>query len=124
MTEEELAKHIQNLQELKKGDAKIDVATLALSALANQQENSLSPKEKRWGYLISLALPPFGLLFAFKFYTSNKSDGKTAAYMCAALTAVSIIVTFAFMGILIKSSGLSSSQIQQAPGLLQQDLAP
>jgi hypothetical protein len=124
MTEEELANHIKNLQNLKKQDANIDVASLAMSALATQQDSLLSSKEKRWAYIISLSLPPLGLLFALKFYFSGKSDGKSAAYLCIAITAISIVIAFAFMGVLIKSSGLSTEQFQQAPQQLRDDIGP
>lgn len=115
MTEQELADQIKNLQAIKKQNKEVDVSSLALSALQNYQVSMLTPKEKRIAYLVSLGLPPAGLFYAAKFFFSDKSDGKTAAYMCLVLTLVSVIAFFAFSGALFSGSGLTPAQIKQAP---------
>ena len=120
MTDEELASQIRTYSELKKQNKDIDVAALALSALQGHVENMLTPKEKRIAYLVSLSLPPLGLLYALKFWTSNKEDGKTAAYMCIGLTAASIVIGIVFLNVLISGSGLSVGQFQDAAQQSQQ----
>jgi hypothetical protein len=47
---------------------------------------------RRWAYLISLALPPFGLIFAYKFYKSETKDGLDNAMICVVLTCVSLVL--------------------------------
>src|SRR3989344_3654009 len=86
MNEDKLAKELEVYKELASKDKKIDVASLVINALQKQEANLLSTGEKRWAYLISLGLPPFGLIFAAKFYYSGKDDGHTAAWICIALT--------------------------------------
>ena len=113
MNEEKLAKELETYKELAKQDKKIDVASLMITALEKQQSNNLSDKEKRWAYLISLVAPPFGLLFAVKFYFSGKDDGEQAAWICGILTAVSILLAVLFVKVLSTSSGLNINQIQQ-----------
>ncbi|HEX5429717.1 MAG TPA: hypothetical protein VFX17_01385 [Patescibacteria group bacterium] len=124
MNENELGSQLKIYTELRKENKDINVAALALAALADHQSNLLTPKEKRIAYLISLSLPPFGALYALKFYTSGKSDGKTAAYMCLGLTVASILSLFLITGLMFKSSGLSTQQLEQAPQQYQDLLAP
>ncbi|MEJ0021083.1 MAG: hypothetical protein WDN47_00700 [Candidatus Doudnabacteria bacterium] len=59
-----------------------------------------------------------GLFFAFKFYFSGKDDGEQAAWICALLTAVSLL-SFVLIGkILLSSSGTNVNQI--TPSLIPQ----
>jgi hypothetical protein len=120
MTEEELAQQLKQYTELKKENKDIDVAALALAALKSHEANLLTAKEKRIAYLVSLGLPPFGLLYGLKFWVSGKDDGKQAAYMCAALTIGSIVAGLVLMNLMLSSSGLSVDQIKQAPAQYQQ----
>ena len=48
------------VREIKQRKQKVDVAALVLNAFEKQKVNLLTDREKRWGYLISLGLPPFG----------------------------------------------------------------
>jgi hypothetical protein len=111
--EEKLTKQVQEYAQIAKENKKVDVAALVLNAFQKQKENRLTDKEKRWGYLVSLGLPPFGLIFAFKFYLSGKDDGEHAAWICGMLTAFSILVAIIFLQILISGSGVNINQIQQ-----------
>lgn len=113
MLEEKLQKEFEVYKGLAAQDKKIDVAGLMISALEKQQTNLLSDKEKRWAYLISLVVPPFGLIFAAKFYLSKKDDGEQAAWVCVAITAVSILLAVLFVKILLSGTGASLNQIQQ-----------
>ena len=113
MNEDKLAKELEVYKELASKDKKIDVASLVINALQKQEANLLSTSEKRWAYLISLGLPPFGLIFAAKFYYSGKDDGHTAAWICIALTGMSVLLFFLLGSAILSSSGASLNQIQQ-----------
>jgi hypothetical protein len=113
MTEEELANQLKQYQDLKKQDAKIDVASLAIAAIQAHEANVLTAKEKRWGYLVALALPPFGLLYSLKFYFSGKTDGKTAAWMCVGLTVASVVLFLLILKLMLSGSGTNLEQIEQ-----------
>jgi Na+-driven multidrug efflux pump len=63
--------------------------------------------------LISLGLPPFGLLYAAKFYFSGKADGKQAAYVNIALTFISVILLFVLVKGMLSGTGTSVQQIEQ-----------
>ena len=113
MDENKLAKELEAYKELAKQDKKIDVASLMINALEKHQANLLSDKQKRWAYLVSLALPPFGLIFALKFYFSGKDDGEQTAWICGALTALSVFLLILFIKVLISSSSINLNQIEQ-----------
>ena len=113
MNEEKLAKEFEQYHELAKQDKKVDVASLMINALQKQDTNVIPFNQKRWAYLISLGAPPFGLIFAFKFYFSGKDDGEHAAWVCGALTAVGILMFVLLGKILLSGSGTSINQIQQ-----------
>lgn len=113
MSEESLEKEIAEYQKLAANDKKIDIASLTMSALQSHQSNHLPEKQKRWAYLISLVVPPFGLLFAIKFFLTDKDDAKQAAVICIVLTVISITLTVLFMKALLSGSGTSLEQIQQ-----------
>ena len=113
MDEDKLAREFEQYHELAKQDKKVDVASLMINALQKQDTNTIPFNQKRWAYLISLSLPPFGLLFSLKFYFSGKDDGEHAAWVCGVLTAVSIFMYVLFAKILFSASGASLNQIQQ-----------
>ncbi len=112
MSDQKLDEIVTEYADLAK-DKNIDVATLMMNALQQEDANKLSAKSKRWAYLISLGLPPFGLGFALWFYFSDKSDGKSTAIICVILTAVSIIGSIIFFNLVFSGSGASVEQIQQ-----------
>ncbi|HYE22588.1 MAG TPA: hypothetical protein VD998_03295 [Verrucomicrobiae bacterium] len=113
MNEEKLNKELEVYRKLGQGDEKIDVAGLMLSALEKHQSNQLPPSQKRWAYFISVCFPPFGLLFAIKFFLSDKDDSNDAAWVCIVLTVVSILVLVITAKIIISGSGLDANQLQQ-----------
>lgn len=95
-------------------DKNIDVATLMISALQQQDQNKLSAKAKRWSYLVSLGVPPIGYVLALYYYfVKEESDAKTTAYWCAALTTISLVGTIIFFNLVLSGSGVSLDQIQQ-----------
>jgi hypothetical protein len=111
MDEEKLAKQMEAYKELAK-DKKIDVASLMINALETSKANRLPDKQKRWAYLVSLVVPPLGLLFALKFYASDKDDAKEAAIMCVVLTGLSILLTVLFIKVVFNGSGANFDEIK------------
>jgi hypothetical protein len=101
MNEEKLEKELEAYRELAKADKKIDVAGLMINALQKHESNMFSVKQKRWAYLISIAIPPVGFLLALNFFMSDKDDGPQAALWCSILTVVSIIITVLLMKVIL-----------------------
>lgn len=111
--EKRLAEQLTEYRELGRQNKKIDVAALMINALDSQKRKLLSPRLKRWAYLISIGLPPFGLLFALKFYTGPEDDAKTAANICAVLTLVSLLLFWLLGKAIFSGSGVDINQIEQ-----------
>ena len=119
--EEKIAAELAEIQSLAHENKGVDLNALALNVLQTQNQNFVSAKAKRWAYLVSLAAPPFGLLFAAYYFFDRKSDAKTVAWVCLALTIFSAIAVWLAFKILL--SGGPVSQIQQIkPEDLQQFL--
>ncbi|MDD5590221.1 MAG: hypothetical protein PHQ47_03570 [Candidatus Portnoybacteria bacterium] len=119
--EKELEKELGQYREMAKKNKSIDVAELMMSAL-ERDENAVSGKQKRWAYLICFFLPPFGLIFAVRYFFSDKSDAKRIAWICVILTAASISMTL-LIGIMV-FSGLEKSGVdfKQLEDLNPQDI--
>ena len=113
MDEKKLEEELKVYRELAKQDKKIDVASLMINALQKHHDNLIPHKQKRWAYLISVGVPPFGLFFAAKFYWSGKDDGQEAAMICLALTAFSILVFVLIGKLLLSGSGANLQDIQK-----------
>ncbi len=113
MSEQDLNKKIEDYSALAKENPNIDVGLLMSTALTNEDKALSEKKSYRWPYLIALGLPPFGLLFAIKYYLSGDDQDKSAANICVALTVVSILMFYGFTRILFTSSSTSVEQIQQ-----------
>ncbi len=111
--EERLNQELEAYRKLAQENKKIDVASLMINALQKERENHLSPKEKRWAYLVSIGLPPFGLIFALNYYLSDKDDAREAMWICIALTVLSIFLFFLLGKVLLSGSGVNLQQIQQ-----------
>ncbi len=118
--DKQLSETLEQYQELAKQDKNVDVAGLMMSALQKQDENRISSKAKTRAYVVSLLVPPFGLLFAVKYYFfDDRDDGKSVALMCLVLTAVVIIGTWLFIKALFSTAGVTPQQIEQ---IRQQDI--
>lgn len=111
--DKKLESEIGQLAALAKEDPNIDIASVMLSSLNQHTANTVSAKQKRWAYLVSLGVPPFGLLFALKFYFGEEDDAKAAALMCVVLTAVSILAFAILASVMFSGSGTSVKQIEQ-----------
>lgn len=112
MSDQKLEELVNEYATLAK-DENIDASALLMSALEQEDQNRISPKMKRWAYLISIGVPPLGLLFAAMFYFGDKSDGKSTAIVCVVLTAISCLATFVIFKSVLSGSGSSVQQIQQ-----------
>lgn len=113
MADKKLEEIVSEYAELAK-DKNVDAAALMINALQQQDQNKLSSKSKRWAYLISLGVPPVGYLLGLYYYfMKDESDAKTTAYLCFALTTVSLLLTVVFFNVILSSSGTSLKQIEQ-----------
>jgi len=121
--EEELSKKISDYQQLARQNPNVDVNMLMMNALQTTADKQKNAKSHRWGYVISLSAPPFGLIFAAKYFMSDDEDDKQAAKICVLLTAVAIILLLAFGKVLFSSAGVSTQQLQQLnPKDIQQEI--
>ncbi len=112
-TDKKLEEQVKIYADLAKENKNVDVAGLMMNALQRQEENKLSARSKHWAYLISLGLPPLGLIFAIRFWLSDKDDGNNAAIMCVVLTIFSIALGYATLKTMISSSGVNVNQVEQ-----------
>ncbi len=112
-SDKKLEEQINEYAALAKENPKIDAAALMVSALQSQRPQSVSPKAKRWAYLISIGIPPLGLLFALNYFMKDDDESKQVAWMCVILTIAAIIMFWLFTKLLFSGSGTSLQQIQQ-----------
>ncbi len=113
MSDKDLEQKIETYSELGKENPNVDVNLLMMNALQNESGNKASSKSYRMAYIISLGLPPFGLIYAVKYYFSDDENDKQAAKICVLLTIVSVIVVYIFGKLIFSSSGTSLQQIEQ-----------
>jgi uncharacterized Tic20 family protein len=111
--EQKLEQQFAEYQKIAEEHKDVDVASLMLRALQNENQNVVSAKSRRWAYLISIGVPPLGLLFALNYYFSDKDDGKQVAYWCIGLTVLSIVIFLLFAQGLFSSAGVTPAQIEQ-----------
>lgn len=113
MKNSKIEKQIEVFSQLAKQDKNIDVASLVINALDDRRTDSIPANQKRWAYIISIGAPPFGLLFALKFWFSGKDDGAEAALFCVLLTTISTVVLVVTAKMLLSGSGQQLEQVQQ-----------
>jgi hypothetical protein len=112
--EDKLTQTVEQFAELAAQDKNVDVATLMISALDKQTENKVSGKARKWTYLVSLLAPPFGLIFAAKYYFyDDHADAKEVAWVSVLLTFISILGFVILMKVLFSVTGASVTQIEQ-----------
>ena len=113
--EDDLQKKLEYYQELAKNDKNIDISALMLNEFqtVHEDDKQLSHSSKRWGYTISLLAPPFGFIFAVKFWFSGKEDGRTAALICIALTVFSLTAITWFMNSVLAGVGFDLNQLEE-----------
>ncbi len=113
MSDKELEKKLDAYQQLAKENPNVNVNMLMMNALAQENQKVKKLKSRRWPYLIAIGFPPFGLLFALKYYLSGDEDDRTAGNICVLLTIVAVIIFYAFSKALFSGTGASLEQIQQ-----------
>ena len=112
--EEDLAKKVAEYQAAAKNNPNVDVGMLMLNALQSECQNQVSSKAKKWAYLISVSIPPFGLFFALKYFMfSDEADAKEVAWTCVALTILCVGLFWMLGKVLLSGSGTSINQIEQ-----------
>jgi len=111
--EKKLSGQINEYQALAKENPNINVSMLMINALENQKQNAVSGKAKKWAYLISISLPPIGLLFALRYYMGDEDDAKQVAWVCVVLTIIAVLMFWLGSKLLFSGSGTSLQQIQQ-----------
>ncbi|MBI5530532.1 MAG: hypothetical protein HY918_03455 [Candidatus Doudnabacteria bacterium] len=111
--DKKLEKQINEFQSLGKENPKIDVGMLMLNALQSQKQNEVPAKTKRWAYLISIGAPPFGILFAVKYFFSDEDDARQVAWSCVVLTVLALLMWWVFAKLLFSGSGTSLQQVEQ-----------
>ncbi|GAC1412317.1 MAG: hypothetical protein NVSMB66_1010 [Candidatus Doudnabacteria bacterium] len=112
MSDADLVKELEQLKAAKAENKEVDISALMLSALEKEQENKVPTPQKLRAYFISLAFPPFGLIYAVRFYFSGSSDGKKTALYCVLLTIFVIALTTFFFNLILSSGNTSVQQIQ------------
>jgi len=118
--EKEAVKKIEQYRELAEKHKDIDVAALMISALEQTRQEEVAAKKKRWAYLVSVGLPPLGLLVAVRYYFSDKADGKRVALICVILTIVAALIAWGVTSLML--SGLGTAGDQQLPALRPEDV--
>lgn len=108
-----LAEQFRAFQDMAKEDKNIDAASLMINALDNQPKNAVAQKRKTRAYLVSLLLPPFGLFYALKYYLSAEPDAKPVANVCVILTAISCLILWLTVKMMLAGSGINPQQIWQ-----------
>ncbi len=112
-SDKNLEEKIKDYQEAAKANQGVDLAALMINALKTENQNLVPDRQKHWAYLISIGLPPLGLLFAIRYFLSDKDDAKNVAWICVALTAVSVLLFVVLLKVFVSSSGTSLQQIEQ-----------
>jgi hypothetical protein len=112
-SEQRLSQQIEAIRQAGEENKNVDVSALMLAALERHEQNLVPAKSKRIAYLVSLAFPPFGLLYALKYYFGEEDDAKHVALTCVLLTIFAIVIFFATVKLLFNTSGVSVQQIEQ-----------
>lgn len=119
--EEEVQKKIQDYQELAKSNKDINVAALMISALEQAQRDEIDEKRKKRAYLVSVVAPPLGLLYAVRYWFSEKADGKHVAKVCVLLTVIALLLAWVVGKAMFASVG-GGDAVQQAQNINVEDL--
>jgi hypothetical protein len=115
--EKDLERKFKQYQELGKENKNVDVAALMIGALDQARQEEIDGKKKRRAYWVSICLPPFGLLYAVRYYFSGKQGGKKVALWCVILTAVSLALAWSISEMFLSSlssatGGIDLKQIE------------
>ncbi len=119
--EKEAAVRLKDFAESVRLSPGADKAALALAALDEAQSGDrVSPRTKKWAYLVSVGLPPLGLFYAAWAFFSKKKDGKKVARNCVILTAGGLLL--AWVSLALFKSVIPSSTMNQLQTMSPSDL--
>lgn len=119
--EEEVQRKMQDYQELAKTNKDIDMAALMINALEQARRDEVDEKRKKRAYLVSVMVPPFGLLYAVRYYFSDKADGKHVAKVCVLLTVIALLIAWAVGKAMFAGVG-GGDALQQAQNINPEDI--
>jgi hypothetical protein len=111
--DDKLAKKVDLYASVAKENPNVDIGALMLNALETQNRNMVSAKAKKWAYLVSIGAPPFGLLFAVKYFFDDKDDADSVAWVCLILTAFSLLIYYVGYKLFFSTAGVTPQQIEQ-----------
>lgn len=111
--DDKLEKKVQAYASIAQENPNVDIGALMLNALDAQSRNLVSGGAKKWAYFISVGAPPFGLLFAVRYFFDDKDDARQVAWVCIILTAVSLLVYYIGYKLFFSTAGISPQQIEQ-----------
>ncbi len=112
--EKKLNAEMDTYRDLARKNKKIDVAALAVSALESNRARLVPPGQRRMAYLVSLGLPPLGLLFAAKYYIySAEDDARRVANICVILTVISLLSAWLIGKLFLGGIAGNSGQLDQ-----------
>ena len=112
-SEKKLEDELKRYQELGQKNPQVNAQILMMNALQNRKANLVSPRAKKWAYLVSIGLPPFGLFFALRYYFGDQDDARQVAFVCTLLTVISVVGIWLLGKILFSGSGATFEQLQQ-----------
>lgn len=115
---ENLEKQVQELAELARENKNVDVSKLMGEAFVRHEENTITPKQRRWAYAFSFLFAPLGLFVAIYYYFSGKDDGKKTALICVLITVLVVGAFLAIFNMILSSANVTPDQLQQTPQLL------
>lgn len=112
--EKKLEGQIAAYAAIAKDNKNIDVVALMASAFEQQRRDEVDAKKKRRAYLVSILLPPFGLIYAFRWYFSGKTDGKRVARYCVVFTIGGLLIGWLIGSAMVGNTMIGSlDQIEQ-----------
>jgi hypothetical protein len=112
-SDDKLAKKVELYSSVAKENPDVNIGALMINALQTQSQNMVSAKTKRWAYLISIGVPPFGLLFALKYFFDDQDDAQSVAWTCVVLTIIACIIYYISYKLFFSTAGVTPQQIEQ-----------
>ncbi|HTM68905.1 MAG TPA: hypothetical protein VL426_06435 [Candidatus Binatia bacterium] len=111
--EKKVTEQIEEYRKLGEQNKNIDTAALMMNALATAQREEMATKKKQRAYMISVAVPPLGLIIALYYWFKDEPGSKQVAINCVILTAVALFLFWGISKLLFASvTTEQSSQLQ------------
>lgn len=115
--EQKLEQKVAACAALAKENKDVDIAALLSSIMEQERLDRVDVKQRRRAYLISALVPPFGFVYAVRYYFSGKGDGKRVAAMCAVLTTLGLAVGWLIGGAVFGNTPTGSLEQMQTMNL-------